>query len=277
MIKDILVNIPAGASRDVATPFAVSVAGKLKAQLTGIVFRYEPIIPVMVDMYGVPPEIIESQRVENEKIAKAAVAKFDETVRSAAISGEARPVDAPADGAPGMLASIARRFDLSIIAQPEPNEPMLGRLFVEAALFESGRPLLIVPYIQTPGLKLDRVMVCWDGSRSAARAVGDAMPLLIQAKITEIVMVSGEAAKSDELPGADIARHLACHGAKVEVNRIASTDIDIASTILSHAADASADFLVMGGYGHSRMREFILGGVTRGILASMTLPTLMSH
>jgi nucleotide-binding universal stress UspA family protein len=277
MIKDILVNIPAGTSRDVATSFAVSVAGKLKAQLTGIVFRYEPVIPVMVDMYGVPPEIIESQRVENEKIAKAAVAKFDEAVRSAAISGEARAVDAPADGAPGILASIARRFDLSVIAQPEPNELTLGRHFIEAALFESGRPLLIVPYIQTAGLKLDRVMVCWDGSRSAARAVGDAMPFLIQAKIAEIVMVAGEPAKSDELPGADIAHHLARHGAKVEVNRIASPDIDIANTILSHAADASADFLVMGGYGHSRMREFILGGVTRGILASMTLPALMSH
>jgi len=277
MIKDILVNIPAGTSRDVAMSFALSVAGKLKAQLTGIVFRYEPIIPVMVDMYGVPPEIIESQRVENEKITKAAVAKFDEAVRSAAISGEARAVDAPADGAPGMLASIARRFDLSVIAQPEPNEPMLGRLFIETALFESGRPLLIVPYIQAAGLKLDRVMVCWDGSRSAARAVGDAMPFLIQAKIAEIVMVAGEPAKSDELPGADIAHHLARHGAKVEVNRIASPDIDIANTILSHAADASADFLVMGGYGHSRMREFILGGVTRGILASMTLPALMSH
>ena len=90
-------------------------------------------------------------------------------------------------------------------------------------------------------------------------------------------MVSGEPAKSDELPGADIARHLARHGAKVEVKRIASAQIDIASTILSHAADASADLLVMGGYGHSRMREFLLGGVTREILASMTVPTLMSH
>ena len=137
--------------------------------------------------------------------------------------------------------------------------------------------MLIVPYIQTAGLKLDRVFVCWDGSRSAARAVGDALPFLVQAKATKIVMVSGEPTKSDELPGADIAHHLARHGIKAEVERIASTDDDVAGTILSYAADASADLLVMGGYGHSRLREFILGGVTRGILTSMTIPTLMSH
>src|SRR5262249_26293776 len=106
---------------------------------------------------------------------------------------------------------------------------------------------------------------------------GDAMPLLAKAKLAEIVMVSAEAAKSDELPGADIAHHLARHGTKVEVERIASSDIDPANAILSRPADTSADLLVMGGYGHSRMREFILGGVTRAILASMTVPTFMSH
>ena len=277
MIKDIVVNLPVGKSADVAASFAVSLAAKFSAHLTGIAFRYDPLIPVMVDMYGVPPEIIESQRVESEKTAKGAVARFDEAVRLTTVSGEAFTVDAPVDGAPGMWASIARRFDLSVIAQPQPDEPTLGTLFIEAALFESGRPILTVPYIQTAGLKLDRVLVCWDGSRSAARAAGDAMPFLVQAKATEVVIVSGEPAKSDELPGADIARHLARHGVKVEVERIASTQADIASTILSHAADASADLLVMGGYGHSRMREFILGGVTRGILASMTVPTFMSH
>jgi nucleotide-binding universal stress UspA family protein len=277
MIKDILVNLPVDGSRDVVTGFAVSLAAKFGAHLTGVAFLYEPLMPVMVDMYGVPPGIIESQRIENEKAAKAVVARFEEAARLAGISGEARALDAPVGAAPSTLAGIARRFDLLVVTQPEPNQPAPSRLRVEAALFETGRPLLIVPYIQTAGLKLDRVLVCWDGSRSAARAVGDAMPFLVRAKATEVVIVSGEPAKSDELPGADIAHHLARHGVKVEVERIASTEADIASTILSHAADASADLLVMGGYGHSRMREFILGGVTRGILASMTVPTLMSH
>jgi nucleotide-binding universal stress UspA family protein len=120
-------------------------------------------------------------------------------------------------------------------------------------------------------------MVCWDGSCNAARAVADALPFLIRAKATELVMVASEPGKSDEMQGTDIAHHLTRHGAKVEVKRIVSAETDVANTILSHAADSSADFLVMGGYGHSRLREFILGGVTRTILASMTVPTLMSH
>ena len=134
-----------------------------------------------------------------------------------------------------------------------------------------------MPYIQKSGLTLDRVMVCWDASRNAARAIADAMPLLARAKAIDVVIVASERVKSDELPGADIGQHLARHGLKVEVKRIVSPDTDVASTILSHAADTSADFIVMGGYGHSRLREFILGGATRGILKSMTLPTLMSH
>ena len=205
------------------------------------------------------------------------MAKFDEVARRAAVAAESRMLDVPVASAPDVFAKIARRFDLAVMGQPEPQAPALERLIVEAALFDSGRPALVVPYIQRIGLKLDRVMVGWDGSRSAARAVADAMPLLVRAKVTEVVMVASEPAKSEEMPGADIARHLARHGAKVEVKSIVTAETGVDSTILSHAADTSADFLVMGGYGHSRLREFILGGVTRGILSSMTLPILMSH
>jgi nucleotide-binding universal stress UspA family protein len=146
-------------------------------------------------------------------------------------------------------------------------------------LFESARPVIIVPFIQKAGLKLDRIMVCWDGSRAATRAVADSLPLLKMAKLVEVVIVTGKSAKTanDEIPGADLGQHLARHGVTVEVKKITSTDIDVASTILSHAADTSADMIVMGGYGHSRLREFILGGVTRTILQSMTVPVLMSH
>ena len=205
------------------------------------------------------------------------MAKFDEVARRAAVAAESRMLDVPVASAPDVFAKIARRFDLAVMGQPEPQAPALERLIVEAALFDSGRPVLIVPYIQQRGLTLDRVIVAWDGSRSAARAVADAMPLLVRAKATEVVTVASEPAKSDEIPGADIAQHLARHGVKVEVDSIVNVESDVASTILSHAADISADFLVMGGYGHSRLREFVLGGVTRGILSSMTLPTLMSH
>jgi len=276
MIKDIVANLAVGVSRDVATDFAVSVAAMLDSHLTGIAFRYEPLVP-LTDRYGFPAEVMESQRVENEKAAKAAMAKFDDAARRAAVSAQSRMLDGPVASAPDVFAKVARRFDLAVMGQPEPETPAFERLIVEAALFDSGRPVLIVPYIQRSGLTLERVMVCWDGSRSAARAVADAMPLLVRAKATEVLTVASEPAKSNEMPGADIAHHLARHGVKVEVDSIVTVETDVASTILSHAADISADFLVMGGYGHSRLREFVLGGVTRGILGSMTLPTLMSH
>jgi nucleotide-binding universal stress UspA family protein len=119
-------------------------------------------------------------------------------------------------------------------------------------------------------------MVCWDGSRGAARAIGDAMPLIELSKSVEVVIV-GDRPKSREIPGADIAQNLARHGAKAEVREIVAPDVDAGNVILSHAADSSANLMVMGGYGHSRFREFVLGGVTRSILSSMTVPTLMAH
>ncbi|MGH6682892.1 MAG: universal stress protein, partial [Pseudolabrys sp.] len=168
-------------------------------------------------------------------------------------------------------------FDLAIVGQPERSKTAAAEVVDEGVLFESGRPVIFVPYIQEADLKLDRVMVCWDGSRAAARAIADAMPFLHKAKQVEIVIVDGKLGKDGDIPGADLGQHLARHGQKVTVKRIIAPDIDVSSAILSYAADSNADMIVMGGYGHSRLREFILGGVTRGILESMTVPTLMSH
>ena len=147
---------------------------------------------------------------------------------------------------------------------------------IEGALFESGRPIIVVPYIQKEGLTLDRVLVCWDGGRTAARAIADALPFLMRAKAVELLIVT-EPRKQDEINGANMTEHLARHGVSVALKRISRGDIDVQSAILSHAADSSANFIVMGGYGHSRLREFILGGVTRNMLTSMTVPVLMSH
>jgi len=120
-------------------------------------------------------------------------------------------------------------------------------------------------------------MVCWDGSRAATRAIADAMPLLERAGTIEVVIVTNDRGKRDGIEGADMGLHLARHGLKVDVTRITRGDLDVVDALLSHAADSGADFMVMGGYGHSRLREFVLGGVTRSILHSMTVPTLMSH
>ena len=138
--------------------------------------------------------------------------------------------------------------------------------------------MIVVPHVHTKGAVFKRVMVGWDGSRTAARAIGDAMPLLECAKIIEVfTMVTGSTnnVKSTEIN--NIGQHLSRHGLNVEVKRIPAVDMGVSDAILSHAADISADFMIMGGYGHSRLREYMLGGATRGILASMTLPTLMSN
>ncbi len=275
MIKDIIVNLGLG-DKDPAGKFAVSIAEAYDAHVLGVAFSYEPIIPGSV-MGGIPPEFIESQRAESDKKAKAAVARFEQLAKREEISYETRILSTSIAGASDELARMGRRFDLVVVGQAEHDTPMPEEVVDEGVLFESGRPVIFVPFIQTAGLKLDRVLVAWDGGRAATRAIGDAMPFLEKAKQVEIVVVGGKPPKSDEVPGADLGQHLARHGIKVTVKRITAPDIDVPSTILSHAADSSADLIVMGGYGHSRLREFILGGATRGLLEAMTVPVLMSH
>jgi hypothetical protein len=135
---------------------------------------------------------------------------------------------------------IARRFDLAVVGQAEPRTNTVEGIIVEAALFDSGRPVIIVPYIQKAPLKLDRVMVCWDGGRAAAWAVGDAMPLLQRAGRVEVVISANEPGKQDQIEGADVGAHLARHGLNVEVKSIPLGDIDVANVLLSHAADEAS-------------------------------------
>jgi nucleotide-binding universal stress UspA family protein len=275
MIKDIVVNLGLGA-QDPAGDFAVSVADTFKAHVLGVAFAYEPIIPGTV-MGGIPPEIIESQIAESNKKARTATARFEQAAMRAGVSAENLIMTTSISGAADRLGRLGRRFDLVVVGQAGRQKSLPDEVVDEGVLFESGRPVIFVPFIQKAGLKLDRVMLCWDGSRAATRAIADALPFLKKAKQVEIVMVSAGKPKSDEIAGADLGQHLARHGLKVDVKRITSPDIDVSSTILSYAADSSADMIVMGGYGHSRLREFVLGGVTRGLLESMTVPVLMSH
>ena len=275
MIKDIVVNLGLGA-HDRAGDFAISVADAFEAHVLGVAFAYEPIIPGSV-MGGIPPDFIEAQRVESEEKARTAIARFEQAAKRAGVAAETRTISASISGAADQLGRIGRRFDMIVVGQPDRDAGVPDEIIDESVLFESGRPVIFVPYIFKGAAKLDRIMVCWDGSRAAARAVADSLPLLSKAKQVEVVIVANGRPKSDEVPGADLGQHLARHGLRVDVKRITSPDIDVPSTILSYAADSSADLIVMGGYGHSRLREFVLGGVTRGLLESMTVPVLMSH
>jgi nucleotide-binding universal stress UspA family protein len=151
---------------------------------------------------------------------------------------------------------------------------MVGDLVTSA-----GRPALVIPYIGAPEPFGRTVTIAWDAGREAARAVADAMPLLEKAEKVHLLTVNPRFGISGhgEEPGADIALHLARHGIQAEVNHSHARDMEVGDLVLSWLADSSSDLLVMGAYGHSRLRELVLGGVTRRLLDSMTVPVLMSH
>jgi nucleotide-binding universal stress UspA family protein len=271
MIKDIIVNLSVNENGSVVGAYAVSVAAALQAHLTGVAFIYDPMVPTSVGRYN-PAAVIETQRAANETAVECAVRSFAAASNRAGISAETLTLSASLRGAADQFAGMARRFDIAIVGQPEMSR--MEWIIGETTLFESGHPMIMVPYIQKGPFKIDNVMICWDGSRAAARAVADAIPILDKSGRVEIVIVTNERGKIED---ADIGQHLAHHGLKVEVHRIPGGDIDVADALLSHAADSSADFMVMGGYGHSRLREFVLGGVTRSIFQSMTVPVLLSN
>jgi nucleotide-binding universal stress UspA family protein len=276
MVKDIVANLSVRKDGKPAGDYALSIASLLDAHVTGIAIAFVPSLPTSALGYF-PVDILDEQRRDNEAAAQAAMERFSAASARACVAAEPRMVSTNFADAGKELGRIARRFDLAVVDQAKPDGSMAEAGIPEGVMFESGRPIIVVPYIQTTPLKLDRVMVCWDGRRAAARAVADAMPLLERAKNVEVVIVTNERGKRLEMEGADIGQHLARHGIKVEVTRIIRGDLDVADALLSHSADCGADFIVMGGYGHSRLREFVLGGVTRKILQCMPVPAMMSH
>ncbi|MGY3505167.1 universal stress protein [Bradyrhizobium sp. USDA 4471] len=277
MIKDIVVNLEHDVSRDRALEFAITVAEAFDAHIAGVAFAYAPDFPGYV-MLEIPPNIVALMVEESEKAAEAAVRRFDGTARRSQLSAEHRLVRTVGTEAPTLFAAIARRFDLSTFLQSSPDG-VANDDMIESALFESGRPVIVVPYINKNGLKLDRVVCCWDGGRPAARAIDDALPLLAKAQKVDLLIIENDKTKNEttEIRGVEMASHLARHDVKVEIEIIPAPDVGVADAILSHVADESGTLIVMGGYGHAKLREIILGGVTRDILKSMTVPVFMSH
>ena len=275
MIKDILANL--GLGSEVAGNVAIAVAQKFDAAVLGVAPAYEPLVPGTI-LEGMAADILSLEWQKFEKLAQDAMARFDTAARRAGVSANSLKIGASIDGYATQIGCLARRFDLVVTAQAEPRKAESAEAAAaESLLFNSGRPVMMVPFIHKGGLKLDQIMVCWDGSRAAARAVADALPFLTQAKDTEVVIVKNDPGKANMIPGADVAEHLARHGVKVKLTTLPGGDIDAGNALLSYVADSDADFMVMGGFGHSRLREFVLGGVTRTIIESMTVPTLMSH
>jgi len=210
--------------------------------------------------------------------ANQALAEFDAIAKQIGVlSYEKRRVD---DDPEGGLSLQARYSDLVVVSQTDPDEPVSKVIsdLPEYVTLNCARPVLIVPFAGRFDHIGDEALIAWDGSMEATRAVTNAIPLLRRAKNVTVALFN-PSAQSDihgEQPGADIALYLARHGIKVEVVEL-RTNIDVGNALLSLAADVRSDLIVMGGYGHTRFRELLLGGATMIVLKTMTAPVLMSH
>jgi len=280
--KDLLVVLDADPRIQDRIELAAGLAERFGAHLVGVYVAaisepagrldyFNSDAPLFGPLYRDTEEQIRAQ-------AERARPVFEEIVARHSLSSEWRA----APGYPSEVIALHGRYaDLIILGQNNPDDarsPLVRPRPAEVALL-SGRPILVIPYAGTFANVGGKVLVGWDTSREAARAINDAMPLLAGASSVTVIAIDPEQSREGhgEVPGADIALHLARHGVSVKVERTVSAGIGIGNTLLSRASDLDADLLVMGAYGHSRVHELLLGGATRTVLASMTLPVLMAH
>ena len=278
MLRDIVVHIPVDRSSQPVIDCAVSIGSIFDAHIDGIACVYPAFDPLMAfESSAANVAVINAATQSNIDKAASALDQFEIAARRVGISHGARCISNVTYDATPLLTGISRLYDLSIVAQPDYSKPNRDALVPEALLFNSGRPILMVPYIHSGPLKLDRILICWDGGRQAARAVHDAMLFLHRARAIDVVAVNEDSATVGEASSEALQKHLARHDLSAEVQRIAADTANIFNVILSLVADKSTDLIVMGGYGHSKFREFLLGGVTRGIFETLTVPALISH
>ncbi|MBP0110330.1 MULTISPECIES: universal stress protein [Bradyrhizobium] len=278
MYKDILVHIPTERPMRSAIDGSISLAAKLNAHLDAVAVGYVATSAAYVMEGGAAvAAVFELERERAVERAEAALAVFKSEAANAGISYASHALGAiPADAA-GSLGEMARLHDLSVVLQPDPTQGSFDNDMPREILFQAGGPVLFLPYTFRGAFKANRIGICWDGSRLAARAVRDAAPFLARAAEIVIITINETDAASNEASANSLTKHLRRRGLSTRTVALSATRADIQPTILSLAADESLDLLVMGGYGHSRLQERVLGGVTRAMLDAMTVPTLMSH
>lgn len=281
-LKDILLHLDASPRSSVRLGQAAALAQRHGAHVTGLYVIDLPPPPLF---YGdtamqVDPRLLEGLMSQMRGAAAAEAAKVETAFRDRfgrdGLSHEWRLVD----GFVGETVALHARYaDLAILGQPDPKTDPGASGIPAPALLSSGRPVLVIPYAGEFTTLGGTVLVAWNASREAARAVNDALPLLQQARAVTVLAVNplGGIAGDGDVPAADIALHLARHGVKAEAAHTVAPEIPEGDAILDYAADIGADLVVAGGYGHSRMREFVFGGVTRSLLTEMTVPVFLSH
>ncbi|MCW5749091.1 MAG: universal stress protein [Alphaproteobacteria bacterium] len=267
----------AGANR---LKYAIKLARRHDAHLIGIGVTERAARPSYVES----PYIVELLRQHQER-QEAERADLAEAFKQATNGSGLRVEWRHEDGEPPEVLGTALRYaDVGVVGQFEPDGPMPEewQSLPETLAMSSGRPIIVVPYIGGAEAVDGHVLLAWNASHEATRAASDALPMLRTARKVTVMVVDGSVRgvvqqPHGQEPGADVAAWLARHDVKVDVVRDTSGDIDVGSIILSRASDLNVDMVVMGIYGHSRLRELVLGGVSRTMLQQMTVPVLIAH
>jgi nucleotide-binding universal stress UspA family protein len=274
-LKDLLVYVDGDPGCDSRVDVAASLAVTHEAHLTGLHAMGWPSFPGYVGL-ELPSTFLDEQRRLLGERAHQAEVRFRERAGRHGIRAEWRVDEGDLVGT---VKLHARYADLTVVGQGLDLKDAPGELMFlpEELVLGVGRPVLVVPRYGTFERLGKRVLIAWNGSREATRAVQDALPILERATKVTVLSVDPEGESQPRIPSADIALHLARHGIAAEAASTSSVDIGVGNALLSRAADLGADLIVMGAYGHSRMREMVLGGATRHLLQHMTVPVLMSH
>ena len=275
-LKDILVHIDDTTACQKRLEAAIHLSKAYEAHLIGLyVLRPLMLPPGAISKMGT--ELIAAEQESARVRAGEAEQIFKAATERAGVASEWRWIEGSA--LVSILSFHARCVDLIVGGQRDEDDPhSLGGIMDNVAL-ESSRPVLVVPYIGASRPIGENVLVAWNASREAARAVNDSLPLLKRAKKVDVITINTHVGdlSDDEIPSADICLHLARHGVNAEAHQTAAGDIEVGDILLSRAADWRTDLIVMGAYGHSRLREIVLGGATKHLLKYMTVPVLMSH
>lgn len=261
------------AAVDLAVDFAASIGAKLSA--IGCEIRIEVPGSFIAPAFLNVPGLAGAEAKKGREQAEAALAAFEKLAESRDVFEERIFERCYAPEFPGLMVEYVRMRDLAIVPA-EANE-LADQPTAEALIFESGRPVLVVPREPKKPFALNTATVAWDFSRPATRAIGDALPLLARAKRVHVVTVTNEKRIDTRRSGPELAKHLARHGVDVILETVDARGRPIGEALEAAARAHDSDLLVMGAYGHSRWREFVLGGATRSMIASPPLPVLFSH
>lgn len=275
MIKDVVVPLTGDAGDESRLVWAEAMAAMFDGHLTGLQVHPMPEVIAITDPSG--SSYLQSLLAASDEQATKLAMRLGERLGRLAVPNSLRRVDVYAATTGTELAAAARTADLYVDVRPYADAPATAGI-AETVMFTSGRPCLFVPQGSTPPAAFGTVIVGWKSTREAARALAAAMPILARARevIVALVEEEGAAEQYGEEAGVDVGQHLSRHGITAEIRRIDGW-ASVGEALLNEAKRTGAELLVMGAYGHSRVREFVLGGATRDILAAADMAVFVAH